>query len=98
MLKRSFEIIWHQSQTTDQQDFLQRYGCTGWTEDIVVTLLDHNSDGGLSRLWCRARSVVSRLDGYNSNNNNSGNNSNNNILIFANTNTKAFKHFDFVLA
>jgi hypothetical protein len=41
LMKRSFEIIYGKNLfPQDRQDFLQRYGCTGWTEDIVSLLLD----------------------------------------------------------
>lgn len=40
LLQRSYEIIYGKNiQPQDRQDFLQRYGCTGWTEEVLETLL-----------------------------------------------------------
>lgn len=48
MLKRSFEIIYGANlKPQDRQDFLQRYGCTGWTEEIVSTLLNLAAQRGI---------------------------------------------------
>jgi hypothetical protein len=44
----------------DRQDFLQRYGCTGWTEHILMVLLELGQDRGLVEMgagqgqWARA--------------------------------------------
>jgi hypothetical protein len=48
LMKRSFEIIYGPHLfPQDRQDFLQRYGCTGWTEDIISVLLDLGAKRGI---------------------------------------------------
>jgi hypothetical protein len=32
---------------TDRQQFLERYGCTGWTEEVLITLLDVAAERGI---------------------------------------------------
>lgn len=40
-LKAVFEIMYGKGiRPQDRQDFLARYGCTGWTEDVIVHLLN----------------------------------------------------------
>ena len=36
----------------ERQDFLERYGCTGWTESVLLTLLDIGSRRGFVELGC----------------------------------------------
>lgn len=62
-LLRSFEILFG-SGTTPQsrQDFLQEYGCTGWTENIIEVLLELGSNRGFVEIgagngqWARVLS------------------------------------------
>jgi hypothetical protein len=75
----------------DRQDFLQQYGCTGWTEEILLVLCELARDRGIVEIgagqgqW--ARTITER---YNS------------LLASSEshsmTNKKTQKHFDVVLA
>jgi hypothetical protein len=90
MLKRSFEIIYGTNlKPQDRQDFLQRYGCTGWTEDIVDVLLDLAKQRGIVEIgaghgqWSRVLT-----DRYKQQQQ----------KVSSSSSPKSSKHFDFVLA
>jgi hypothetical protein len=92
MLKRSFEIIYGTNlKPQDRQDFLQRYGCTGWTEDIVTVLLDLAEQRGIVEIgaghgqWSRVLT-----DRYKQ--------QQKALSSLPNTTPTSSKHFDFVLA
>jgi hypothetical protein len=92
MLKRSFEIIYGANlKPQDRQDFLQRYGCTGWTEDIIAVLLDLAKQRGIVEIgaghgqWSRV--LTDRYKQQQQKEQSS-----------TAPNTKSSKHFDFVLA
>jgi hypothetical protein len=91
MLKRSFEIIYGSNlKPQDRQDFLQRYGCTGWTEEIVSTLLDLAARRGIVEIgaghgqWSRVLT-----DRYKQQQQ---------LQQQKVSSPNSFKHFDFVLA
>ena len=47
LLKRSYELLYGPGVLPqDRQSFLERYGCTGWTEDILVNLLELDATRG----------------------------------------------------
>jgi hypothetical protein len=94
MLKRSFEIIYGANlKPQDRQDFLQRYGCTGWTEDIVTVLLDLAKERGIVEIgaghgqWSRV--LTDRYKQQQQKEQQSSTSPNT---------PKSSKHFDFVLA
>jgi hypothetical protein len=99
MLKRSFEIIYGANlKPQDRQDFLQRYGCTGWTEDIVAVLLDLAAHRGIVEIgaghgqWSRVLT-----DRYKQQQQQQQQQKEQQSSPLPNS-TKSSKHFDFVLA
>jgi hypothetical protein len=99
MLKRSFEIIYGTNlKPQDRQDFLQRYGCTGWTEEIVTVLLDLAATRGIVEIgaghgqWSRVLN-----DRYKQQQKQAFSSSSSSPNTGTPT-THSSKHFDFVLA
>jgi hypothetical protein len=92
MLKSSFEIIYGSNlEPQERQDFLQRYGCTGWTEQVVETLLELGERRGIVEMgaghgqWARVLT-----DRYKQQRQQQ--------QLQSSPNTRSTKHFDFVLA
>jgi hypothetical protein len=97
MLKRSFEIIYGTNlKPQDRQDFLQRYGCTGWTEDIVTMLLDMAKERGIVEIGA-GHGQWSRIltDRYKQQQQQQQNTS---LPSSSPSPLRSSKHFDFVLA
>lgn len=47
LVKKSYEILYGPNlMPVDRQNFLQQYGCTGWTEEVIVTLLELGASRG----------------------------------------------------
>ena len=47
LVEKSYEILYGPNlMPIDRQNFLQQYGCTGWTEEVIVTLLERGASRG----------------------------------------------------
>lgn len=60
-IKQTYDLLYGEGVTPrDRQDFLERYGCTGWTNEVLDALIDLAGDRGVVEIgagngqWARA--------------------------------------------